>query len=379
MNNKMLQFFLGALSPTGFGNYYTQVLSDTSCNVVLLKGSPGCGKSTLMRRVANYLLEREKEVEIIYCASDPDSIDGVICKECNFAIVDATAPHVLEPAYPIAFEQVMPLYYCIDAKKLRKDKESLMELFDKYTMLTERVTRYLAAAGSLLQDTARVAQTFTNVAKAHELARALARRYLPAYDDKMQSVSSAVPQNLQAAQKGEQIRLLSAVTWKGVVGFEDTVPKLADDIVVLDDAHGCAAKAMLYTLRKEALKRNLEIITCYCSMSPYDKIEHLIIPSQRLAFVTSNAYHKAAFKNVKEDSTQNIRKIHCTRFYSKEAVRLRKNRLKFNRKATEQLLLQAQALCCEAKACHDEIEKYYKHAADYPALDRAYEKIVAAL
>ena len=48
-----IQYFLGANSPSGFYSLYDQLISPEEARAVyILKGGPGCGKSTLMRRVA---------------------------------------------------------------------------------------------------------------------------------------------------------------------------------------------------------------------------------------------------------------------------------------------------------------------------------------
>ena len=50
MQQQELDFFLGALSPTGFSSYYTQVVKDAETQTsALLKAGPGCGKSTLLQ------------------------------------------------------------------------------------------------------------------------------------------------------------------------------------------------------------------------------------------------------------------------------------------------------------------------------------------
>ena len=48
-----IQYFLGANSPQGFYSLYDQLLPPETANAIyILKGGPGCGKSTLMRQVA---------------------------------------------------------------------------------------------------------------------------------------------------------------------------------------------------------------------------------------------------------------------------------------------------------------------------------------
>lgn len=92
--DRSVTFFLGANSPSGFYSLYDQLLPAREARrVFLLKGGAGCGKSTLMRRVAAALAEAGERVEYIRCSGDPDSLDAVIFPDLSSAIVDATAPH----------------------------------------------------------------------------------------------------------------------------------------------------------------------------------------------------------------------------------------------------------------------------------------------
>ena len=81
-------FYLGANSPTGFYSLYDQLLEPEQAETIyILKGGPGCGKSSLMRRVAQAMEEKGASVEYIA------SLDAVVFPALNTAIVDGTAPH----------------------------------------------------------------------------------------------------------------------------------------------------------------------------------------------------------------------------------------------------------------------------------------------
>ena len=89
-----VRFYLGANSPTGFYSLYDQLLDPAeAADIVILKGGPGCGKSSLMRRVAKAVEGRGLDVEYIQCSGDPDSLDAVVFPALKTAIVDGTAPH----------------------------------------------------------------------------------------------------------------------------------------------------------------------------------------------------------------------------------------------------------------------------------------------
>ncbi len=89
-----VQFYLGANSPAGFYSLYDQLIDPARAkNIYILKGGPGCGKSSLMRKVGKAAEERGMAVEYIQCSGDPDSLDAVVIPTLDAAIVDGTAPH----------------------------------------------------------------------------------------------------------------------------------------------------------------------------------------------------------------------------------------------------------------------------------------------
>lgn len=93
-----IQYFLGANSPTGFYSLYSELLPPETASVIyILKGGPGCGKSTLMRQVAQQAAQAGETVEYILCSADPDSLDAVVLPRLGAALVDGTAPHGTAP------------------------------------------------------------------------------------------------------------------------------------------------------------------------------------------------------------------------------------------------------------------------------------------
>ena len=91
-------FYLGANSPTGFYSLYSELLPPETASVIyILKGGPGCGKSTLMRQVAQQAAQAGETVEYILCSGDPDSLDAILLPGKKAALVDGTAPHDTAP------------------------------------------------------------------------------------------------------------------------------------------------------------------------------------------------------------------------------------------------------------------------------------------
>lgn len=91
-------YFLGANSPSGFFSLYPELIQPRSARAIyILKGGPGCGKSTLMRRVGARMEEAGLAAEYILCSGDPDSLDALLLPQIGVALVDGTAPHGTAP------------------------------------------------------------------------------------------------------------------------------------------------------------------------------------------------------------------------------------------------------------------------------------------
>lgn len=90
---KALRFFLGVNTPQGFVSRFDRISDKTGgWRTFIIKGGPGSGKSTLMKKIAEEL--KGEDLELIHCSSDFNSLDAVICPARKFAIADGTAPHV---------------------------------------------------------------------------------------------------------------------------------------------------------------------------------------------------------------------------------------------------------------------------------------------
>ena len=146
---KPVYFFLGANSEEGFFSHYDQLLGGRLDDLMILKGGPGCGKSTFMRRVGAAMERAGERIVYINCSGDPDSLDGAIFLDRNAAIVDGTSPHVLEPTYAVTSERYVDLtrFYDVDAAKARHAE--IVALSDEYRAHYRSAYRILRAMGEV--------------------------------------------------------------------------------------------------------------------------------------------------------------------------------------------------------------------------------------
>lgn len=347
-------FFLGANTPQGFCGYHHELYDGRDgWRAYLIKSGPGTGKSSLMKRILADLASQGVETEALFCSSDPHSLDGVVVPSIQTVIFDATAPHILEPGYWGAVEQIVDLSSCMDGERLHKEYAAVIEATDACSKAHARCRRFMGAAATLLGDNRRWAAICTDTDKIVRCAAGIAARE---WGGKTGDVGK------------ETRRFLSALTPEGTVVFYETLQTLCPRLYAIEDEHGAAAGVLMAELRRLALEAGWSVITCTCPLFPQEKIDHLLIPELGLGFTISNAYHRVDFPV--------YRRIHATRFTDVKKLRETKQKLAFNRKAARELLHEAETAAVGAKELHDKMEELSKSAVDWEKVNALQEHMV---
>ena len=252
----------------------------------------------------------------------------------------------------------MDITACWDEGLLSGCREEIIRLTKSVSRCHEYCCRFLAAAGSLAGDTYRIALDNVNTVKLAGYCGRLAE-------------SEFKPMKKSAGK--ERVRFLTAVTNKGVVKFTETALKLCERIYLINDECGAVSRLLLNNMRARALAAGYDVISCYCPLSPFDKLEQLFVPQLKLGFVTSNRFHDFSME------VDPFRIVNSQRFTDNDKLKASKKRISFNRKVMAQMINQAQALLAEAKSLHDELESYYISATDFSKVDRLTQKILAKI
>jgi predicted ATP-dependent serine protease len=84
--------FPGGNTSRGFYSFYNHIIGTEAARVFIIKGGPGVGKSTFMRKIAETMLEQGFDCEYHCCGSDNNSLDGVVFPAIRVALLDGTAP-----------------------------------------------------------------------------------------------------------------------------------------------------------------------------------------------------------------------------------------------------------------------------------------------
>ena len=123
-------YFAAQNSYQGFISHFGKVFkSDKYDRIFVLKGGPGTGKSSLMKRLSSRLSEIS-EVTDIYCSSDIKSLDGVIAKgtHSSIAILDGTSPHERDAVIAGAIDELVNLGEHWRTDGLVEQREEILSL-----------------------------------------------------------------------------------------------------------------------------------------------------------------------------------------------------------------------------------------------------------
>lgn len=137
-------YFLGANSANGFvGNYAGFCNKDTDY-LYVIKGTPGCGKSTFMKKLAQAAESSGMQVDRVYCSGDPGSLDAVYFPALNIGYVDGTAPHITEPSVPGIRGEYLDFTRYIDFSRLRDAEAKTIAAHKAYKSAYRKAYDHLA-------------------------------------------------------------------------------------------------------------------------------------------------------------------------------------------------------------------------------------------
>lgn len=350
--NTVQEYFLGTATPKGFHTDFGTVIGRPDYYTYILKGGPGTGKSTLMKKTAEHF--KDSPLSLYRCSSDINSLDAVVIEDKKIIIVDGTSPHVFDPIYPGVSQEIVNLGNFWDKKYLSKHGKAIKHLSDENQKYHKTTRRYIEAIASINSDIYRHAENSFDLPKLSAYIERFAKKLLP---------------KKTSDEKGKlEFCQLSAITTEKYmtlpVSFDYSGYFIKDDLFAGGD----------FFLRKLAdifTDNGYDVLVSKCHMLHEEIYEHLICKSLGLVFTTGN------FLNTHVPKGDNI--INFARFYNKEKLANKKHRISFNKNAVTELVDEA-ALCLKtALDIHDELEKYYINSLDLEELSKMTEEFIKKL
>lgn len=332
-------FYLGANTPEGFFSYYSNLTDyDRTKRLYCIKGGPGSGKSTFMKTIADMTEKEGCNVEYIHCSSDDSSLDAIYIKELKVAFVDGTSPHITDPGYPGAVDEIINLGVFWNMDRITPYRQEIIHTSDVISRHFQRAYDYLGAIKNFYSDTEKIYRRncnryLQNVFVDDILFEELAEFPLTDYIGKKRRLfaSAITPTGF----KNRLNTIMSSYKVYTLTGYTDDILIRLSDFIT---------------------ERGIDVEMYFCPINPRKKCEHLTVPDLKLGFTLSNDYH----------SYEGCEKVDL----SIDDVISDEERLhiEFNKKAAELIFDETFSELRAAKKNHDILEEYYIQSMDFDAV-----------
>lgn len=337
-------YFLGANTPEGFRSEYGTLQMDQRIRrLLILKGGSGCGKSTLMKSLGDRAEEYGWETERILCSSDPDSLDGLVIPELGLALVDGTAPHVVEPRLCGCGANYLNLgrYY----------REELLQ------PLAPAIRAAKAANAACYGPAYGCLRAAANLIRARK--QLLGRDRIRAVTQ--EALSQLMPeQPPQGKQRGSCRRLyLDGLTPKGPMTLSPGPGKLW----AIADSYGAAA-GLLRALADSWQEAGCPVILVMDPLDP-DAVAGVLLPDKGLGWLRTN--------QIFPGPRQALLRLDLDGVLEENLSPVQLERMAVLRELEARLIREATGWLSQAKAHHDMLEELCRPAVDFAGVQRETE------
>ncbi|KLU64886.1 ATP-dependent RecD-like DNA helicase [Desulfosporosinus acididurans] len=352
------KMFPGAVTSKGFFSYYNYIIEPNALHIFIIKGGPGVGKSTFMKKIADNISKLGYDIEYHCCSSDNNSIDGLVIPALGVALLDGTAPHIVDPKNPGAVDEIINLGDYWDENIIQKAKPEIMRC-------NYQVGRYFQASYYALMEAQLAMDEWEFYVKEHQNWHAINQMTLSVENDIFGSGNTG---------HGKERHLFAwAHTPQGKTQFIDTLLQDTSALYLLKGQPGTGKSTFLKRIAERAITYGLNVEYYHNTLDPA-KLDLIIMPDLHKALcVVSEPYEYTPQLNCKQitlDFDQSVDMSGLNNFSSDiEDCRERVNKN----------IQRAIKNSSRAKATHDLMESYYIAAMDFSAIEGKRQEIEARI
>ncbi|PFA62165.1 hypothetical protein CN378_21360 [Bacillus sp. AFS015802] len=354
MTGKIRHYYAGGNTAKGFYSLYDSVLAGLE-RLYILKGGPGTGKSSLMKSIGERFHEKGIEVDYLHCASDNQSIEGVLLPEFGVGIVDGTAPHIIEPKAPGVIEEYVNLGVAWDREELSDHKEDILRLNDQISALFQKAYDTFAASLSAHDDIEDIYISNMDFTKANELTNELISHF---FEDKSLSKSSTIKH-----------RFLGAATPDGAVDYIQNLTEDVDKRYFIKGRAGSGKSTMLKKIASAGEEKGYDVEVYHCGFDP-NSLDMLIIREKGIAIFDSTSPHEYFPERQSDEIIDMYERCITQGTDEKYAVEIERTT-----KAYKDKMKEAISYLKEAKSLREQLEAIYIRAMDFSKVDTIREEI----
>jgi len=343
--------FPGAMGPDGFISCFDHLMPEHAVKRrIVLKGGPGVGKSTFMRRIHAALCPDAEASVLYFCSGDPDSLDAVAVPHAGLLILDGTAPHIVDPHIPGARDSIINLGEYLNESAMRPRLPHIKACMADHSAFSRRARACMQAACALSRDNAALAQAATDEKRMAQMTRALIHAALD---------GDAPPQDAPAVRPV----ITDAVTPKGELSL---IAENAQPRVIRIAAHWAMdLTPVLRGVSSAARAAGYSVEVHLCPTVP-GRLMHLSIPALGVLITTGELLA----------SEQTFDFAACL---PQSSLLRHETLLEQGRAGIKLHLHRAAGAMAQAKQLHDELETFYVPNMDFARWQTRFEETLVSL
>ncbi|MFW5992141.1 MAG: PRK06851 family protein [Halanaerobiaceae bacterium] len=349
-------FFPGGNTPEGFYSFYRYLPFEVD-RIYIIKGGPGTGKSTFIKKIGLEANTTGYNIEFHWCSSDNDSLDGLVIPELNFAILDGTAPHIIDPVNPGAIDEIINLGIYWDSDRLQTNKENIISLNNIIKYRFKKVYHYLKAARIVYQQWRSYYQEGLNTEK---------------YKNTILKVIKEIVVE-KKIKKGKERHLFgSAITPGGPVNYLENITGKIKRRYMIKGNPGTGKADLIDTVCREIARYGYFILYLHCPLFP-KKLDAAIIPELDTALVVAAPPH---YLEATDPEDKIINLTHCLDL---DYIKKYNGEIIDTEKIYEDLIKRVYYYLKDAKKNHDKLEEYYVEAMNFNGVEEKRKELMGKI
>lgn len=348
-------YFACGNTAKGFQNMFESNLQGLK-KIYILKGGPGTGKSTLMKRVGKIYGDKGYDVEYIHCSSDPDSLDGVIVRKIGVGIVDGTAPHVIEPKTAGAIEEYVNLGVAWNTGLLEVKVEEIQAIQSQIAQCYPNAYEAFAEALKIHDEWEHIYIDNMDFEKADDLSSRVCERLLG---------------NCEVRENGvTRHRFFGGSTPKGAMDYVENITEGISKRYFIKGRPGSGKSTMLKKIMRKAENLGLDVEVYHCGFDP-SSLDMILLPQLDLCIFDSTAPHE--YEPTRDgDSIIDM----YSELIKPDTDERYQDKLEDIKKRYKETVDKGTAWLKKAKELHDDLEQYYINATNYDVIQEITSGII---
>ncbi|KYH33071.1 MULTISPECIES: PRK06851 family protein [Moorella] len=358
---KLRRVFPGGNTCEGFYSFYDYIIEPDATRIFVVKGGPGVGKSTFMRKIGETMLAKGYDVEFHCCSSDNNSLDAVVIPAIKVALIDGTAPHIVDPKNPGAVDEIIHLGDYWDESKMRAHKEEILKA-------NARVARLFQIAYSALRE----AKVIRDEWESYISECMIESQVNKAVANLLHAIFSGVAPRYDRPAKVRHL-FATAITPDGIItGHVESLLQDVQQLYTISGEPGSGVPQVLARIADLAHEKGLHTEIYHCPFNPRN-IDLVIIPEIKAAAMNVQPPHTYDPSSLPDLMAM---KLNLSAYIDRDKLATYAHEIGSAAYRYQACLDRAVAYIRQAKLTHDYMETFYIPAMNFEAINAKRQEVL---